>query len=586
VARMQLAVMQFMEDRPTVLSLVLPNAETVEMAVSLWPCRVLVVMWAMLCTTAWSSSTSMPNLATATAKKGHAKGDFNHSGASSTAVQLDDMRPEDRLHRDLSQESVHIKAHYAHALQHDDGTKQALVAGAELGIQPVHHHYPIESARRRRRATSDSRQASASNLSLAKLGTLTAVLLEESSVVHVMSEAEAKEFDKIDRSDDGDEGAEIFDELGSAFLASGANASSANHTPARDQPGTVDETGRFLEFKDKSLCKNGTDADLRRTFLIQVMVQFRQARMSVKCASSAHPVLLCALMFVFLIVLAAWFLLCGLLDKEVGSNQELEPQSGQTVDAAAAKVLRNSTPQMPRREDLFGNFQDSLVSLPPARPATQESPPVRTRTPGSQQRSNDEEERHLCPIMVVPTGMEFVFVVPEVLSQSRQRICFKILDLTGSPLAHVHVNEIGASNGIYVKLLDNRPLAWVRTDKVHDQAGFPEVCRASGEVYCRLARSEALPSAHSGAQADRTSERQYVLLNRNNDLILTFHGDMRTKVINAIDSTGQLICATQRVNMDDDTLHYQVRVAPQIDAGLLLCGLLALDKFEGNQHRV
>jgi len=55
--------------------------------------------------------------------------------------------------------------------------------------------------------------------------------------------------------------------------------------------------------------------------------------------------------------------------------------------------------------------------------------------------------------------------------------------------------------------------------------------------------------------------------------------------MNVVSPSGQLVCDTARCIVDfDSSPHYQVRVAPGADAGLVLCGVLAIDKIEGGGH--
>jgi len=180
------------------------------------------------------------------------------------------------------------------------------------------------------------------------------------------------------------------------------------------------------------------------------------------------------------------------------------------------------------------------------------------------------ELKMLCPCLVVPEGMELVFAVRDLLSGEKQQLSFSVVDLEGQPLSHVIVNEVGPHCGILIQMLDQTPLAWVRTKAVHDCRGMPEICYPSGEVFCTVAREEAVPTS------------RYTLRDTSGQRLYTFHGDFKEKAVNVVSPSGRLICDTERCELGSDgTPHFQVRVAPGIDAGLVLCGLLAVEKIEG-----
>lgn len=216
------------------------------------------------------------------------------------------------------------------------------------------------------------------------------------------------------------------------------------------------------------------------------------------------------------------------------------------------------------------------------------------RLAGPSPRSPALSSQYLCPDLVVPDRMEFVFAVREVLNTARQQISFSIVDLRGQPLSHIIVNESGPHCGIHLQMLDGTPLAWIRTECLYERtsrcltagrskelapnaagsaSGSVEICRPSGEVFCCVAQDEGIPCY------------RYVLRSKTWQRLYTYHGNFRQKAVNVTNSSGQLVCTSERCRMDFDSApHYQVRVAPQTDAGLLLCGLLSIDKLEGGSH--
>eukprot|EP00438_Fugacium_kawagutii_P001386 Skav209304 [mRNA] locus=scaffold994:190247:195711:+ [translate_table: standard] len=149
--------------------------------------------------------------------------------------------------------------------------------------------------------------------------------------------------------------------------------------------------------------------------------------------------------------------------------------------------------------------------------------------------------------------MEFVFAVREVLTVVRQELSFSVVDLDGSPLSHIIVNETGsgAQCGIFLQMLDGEPLASIRTDMLHSWPGrLPEMCYASGEVFCRIAKGD------SG---------EYVLRDNEDRILLRLEGNFKEKTVKATSWCGELIALSERSSISlDGGAHYQ---APWVGDG-------------------
>jgi len=184
----------------------------------------------------------------------------------------------------------------------------------------------------------------------------------------------------------------------------------------------------------------------------------------------------------------------------------------------------------------------------------------------------------------VPSGVELVFNVPESVKAERQQVVFDIADPDGNAVCHVSVDETreGTRRGIFLQLLDGSPLAHVRTDSNYKQ--FPSstlshICKTNGEVFCRLERVEDDNDGKDVAYF-------YVLRTTSGEVLYEFKGTFGEKCINAISKDGTLACATRRCKLGiagGEEAFYEVRVAAGVDAGLMLCGLLALDKVGHTQ---
>lgn len=227
--------------------------------------------------------------------------------------------------------------------------------------------------------------------------------------------------------------------------------------------------------------------------------------------------------------------------------------------------------------------KNSRVQIPTDPMSTPLQPqPKKNREKSAKREDNSKDSKdvkaadHLCPSLVVPSGMEFVFAVREDLDPTRQELNFNIVDLKGAPLSRVVVSERGDVNtagcGIFLQTLTRMPLAMVDMKSVHEsQSKSPLICRPNGEVFGQLKYDE------SG---------KYQLKNKAGKGLLIFHGDFSEKAVNVMNTVGKLVCATERCVVDFDTSpHYQVRIAPYVDAGLVICGLLCIDKLEPKNER-
>lgn len=192
----------------------------------------------------------------------------------------------------------------------------------------------------------------------------------------------------------------------------------------------------------------------------------------------------------------------------------------------------------------------------------------------------------LCPSLVVPSGAEFVFAIKDVVRPVRQEQLFSIVDLQGLPLSRVVISEQGGHPGILLQTLLKQNLAFISTERawlqneeaparMNDRDGRTfDICRPNGEVF-------------GFVQCDGSSGRYVVKQKGTQKKILTFHGDFKNHAVNVVNAQGQLISCTERCQVEFDAAdrfaYYQVRVAPNVDAGLVMCGLLSISKFGGWQ---
>lgn len=210
-----------------------------------------------------------------------------------------------------------------------------------------------------------------------------------------------------------------------------------------------------------------------------------------------------------------------------------------------------------------------------------------------QQAGPSNDDRHLCPSLVASEGLESLFTVRELISKDRQQISFSILDPNGTPVCFVMVNEKndGANrSGIHVELLrrdmnatfgvntsSKQPLAYIRTGMIHDgSGGLPEIHRPNGQMFCNVLLDGS----------DVSSSKRYIMQDQAGAQLVAFQGKFREKTITGTTASGELVCATERCHREmgkaPTVPYYTVKVASSADAGLLLCGLLVIDKLEGS----
>merc|ERR1712048_1330659 len=146
-----------------------------------------------------------------------------------------------------------------------------------------------------------------------------------------------------------------------------------------------------------------------------------------------------------------------------------------------------------------------------------------------------------------------------------------IVSTDGRPIIYVVVNERVSPSGIWLKMANETadPMAFIRTGDLHvGTSALPEICFPTGEVFSRLSKSG----------------KDYVVRHVSGAMLMTIQGDFVAKQMHATGPYGNDICFTQPCVIDMDNspraAYYEVRVAPGVDAGLMLCALLAIEKAE------
>jgi len=218
---------------------------------------------------------------------------------------------------------------------------------------------------------------------------------------------------------------------------------------------------------------------------------------------------------------------------------------------------------------------DSQQTLKPSGTAMEAQP----GKPNREVSANDS----LCTALVVPKGKRMVCLVEARLYQERQDIEFKItssLSRGCKPLMLVRVSETEQSDPKIV--LEQLPdgdaergsvFASVSTTNLWEERMDSEAVftflDASGSVYGRFTRTA--PDSY-----DLIAESQ------ESDIpTLTFFGDLRDHSIRVeTGSENKLVATVEPCRRSTLRASYQVSIEAGVDAGLVLLGLLTIDKSE------
>mmetsp|Transcript_11716 Transcript_11716/g.32002 ORF Transcript_11716/g.32002 Transcript_11716/m.32002 type:complete len:364 (-) Transcript_11716:26-1117(-) len=175
----------------------------------------------------------------------------------------------------------------------------------------------------------------------------------------------------------------------------------------------------------------------------------------------------------------------------------------------------------------------------------------------------------LCPLLIVPEGTRLACVVQNDVCRKRQDLSFNVRGMQsrgGAALFQMRVSEHGgASPGIYVETLGGKEqLAFLSTEELWSCAPRPvlAVLQPWGETYGSIQKSEG---------------GEYVL-RRGKAAMWLFSGDFASHSVQVVTTGGEAVANVCPSSHEE----YQVFVQARIDAGLLILGLLAIDKCEAD----
>mmetsp|Transcript_106628 Transcript_106628/g.301599 ORF Transcript_106628/g.301599 Transcript_106628/m.301599 type:complete len:454 (+) Transcript_106628:124-1485(+) len=181
------------------------------------------------------------------------------------------------------------------------------------------------------------------------------------------------------------------------------------------------------------------------------------------------------------------------------------------------------------------------------------------------------DEDAFCQELVVPPGCECILMVP---SRPLGQGTFNVTDTSGIAVLSVEPRHepSGSTTSLGGKVLvTSRELQrfvlktkygdlLAQCGRVPDKPDVHEfhLLRGGGDYYARLTLNEG-------------GRHQHVLVTRAG-VRLNFHGSMRDHAIDVTDDSGGFFATTEVQNLHS----YKLRVAPLVDVGLVLCGLLCI----------
>jgi hypothetical protein len=176
----------------------------------------------------------------------------------------------------------------------------------------------------------------------------------------------------------------------------------------------------------------------------------------------------------------------------------------------------------------------------------------------------------LCPLLVVPDRTRLACIVQTDVCCRKQELSFDIRAPSareGAPLFRIRVSELGQEGiGIYVETLSGREqLAFLSTEALW-----------MGQQHPIMAISRPMERPYGNIEKGENGE--YLVSASNGERLLTFVGDFHNHNIQAMSPTGTVVAATSQTSPEE----YQAHIQARTDAGLLILGLLAIDKCENS----
>lgn len=190
--------------------------------------------------------------------------------------------------------------------------------------------------------------------------------------------------------------------------------------------------------------------------------------------------------------------------------------------------------------------------------------------------------KQLCPGLVVPRNSECVLALcalPRNSGSANENVRLDILDLAGQPVLRAQVQlPWPADRTPVIRLASLR-----QVQPNHPKEEHLVLARAGGSAGMR--RSTYLYDSNDVLfgfiKRDMTRPR-YVLTSSRGGVNLLFEGTFEQYKVKVLSERRDMLATTEPCAMpfDPGSKYYQVRIAENVDVGLIMSGLLALDAME------
>mmetsp|Transcript_88387 Transcript_88387/g.205638 ORF Transcript_88387/g.205638 Transcript_88387/m.205638 type:complete len:382 (+) Transcript_88387:80-1225(+) len=185
--------------------------------------------------------------------------------------------------------------------------------------------------------------------------------------------------------------------------------------------------------------------------------------------------------------------------------------------------------------------------------------------------------RPLCPLLIVPEGTRLACVVQNDVCRKKQDLSFNIRGMQsrgGQALFQMRVAEHGSvSPGIHVETLGGKEqLAFLSTKELWMGGSHASLQAQVLLPTCSITR----PWGEPFGVIQKRDSGDYVMMRGKSDMWV-FSGEFSTHSFTVTSTNGSQSVAAV---CPGSTEEYQVYVQAKIDAGLLVLGLLAIDKCE------
>lgn len=221
---------------------------------------------------------------------------------------------------------------------------------------------------------------------------------------------------------------------------------------------------------------------------------------------------------------------------------------------------------------------------PPARPSRGRSPSSRSPSPSPERVA--DSDRCLCPDLVVPPNCECILLVP---TRSLEQGPVSVTDTHGNAVLSIEPRPVAAAGSSRMAC---RPVAACGGGDSSPEAGSPQAGARSQRLVLKTIYGDLL--AQCGPAPARPSPPEFHLLRATGEHFaklscnagrdrctlttragsrLHFWGSPANHALNVAHSSGKICATTEPQNLH----YYKLRVAPLMDVGLVLCGVLCID---------